>query len=62
MIASGEYEEHARRLREEEEQSGRALQEVNTDVVTELVVRWIGCVFEVSDTVHSFLLLFVDGP
>ena len=54
MIASGEYEEHARRLREEEEHSGRDLQDVNPDIITELVVRWVGCVFEVSNTIHSF--------
>ena len=48
MITSGEYEEHARRLREEEEQSGRALQEANPDILVELVVTWQGCLFEVS--------------
>ena len=47
MITSGEYEEHARRLREEEEESGRALQEANPDVLVELIVTWQGCLFEV---------------
>jgi hypothetical protein len=48
MIASGEYEEQGRKLREKQDESERALQVENPDVVLTLTVVFKNCLFEVG--------------
>jgi hypothetical protein len=47
MIASGEYDEQGRKLREKENKSERALQVENPDVVLTQTIVFKNCLFEV---------------